>query len=259
MGHLAMGHLAMGHFTKPLGRSLAIVGTDTDAGKTVLTAALYAYCRRHLPQTTVALHKPIQAGPGDREQYQALFQLNQSQESINPIYLRDPLAPPLAADREGVQIDLGVAWRSLNRLQRTYDFTLLETAGGLGTPMTWELTVADLMRDWKLPVVLVVPVKLGCIAQTVANVALANQCQLEVKGIVFNCVEPRSQAEQDNWAPVQAIAQLTHLPVLGILPYLEQPWTPDNLAAAAAGLDLEYLDLPAQPPAIPNSPFPAFV
>ena len=250
----------MGHLTKPLGRSLAIVGTDTDAGKTVLTAALYAYCRRHFPQTTVALNKPIQAGPGDREQYQSLFQLNQSQESLNPIYLRDPLAPPLAADREGVQIDLGVAWQSLCRLQRTYDLTLVETAGGLGSPMTWELTVADLMRDWRLPVILVVPVKLGCISQTVANVALARQCKLDVKGIVLNCVEPRSLKEQGKWAPATAITQLTQLPVLGCIPHLEQPWTLDKLADTAAGLTLEYLELQSLvAPPIPDSPFPAFV
>lgn len=248
----------MGTFTKPSGRSLGIVGSDTDAGKTVLTLGLYAYCRRYFSQTTVALTKPIQAGPGDREQYQALLQLNQSLESLNPIYLRDPLAPPLAADREGVQIDLGVAWRSLTRLQRTYDFTLVETAGGLGSPMTWELTVADLMRDWRVPVVLVVPLKLGCIAQAVANVALARQCNLEVKGIVFNCVEPRSLEEQEKWAPTAAIAQLTQLPVLGVIPHIAQPWTPDKLADAIAGLDLEYLDLKTlMAPAIIDSPFPA--
>ncbi|MEM1425540.1 MAG: dethiobiotin synthase [Cyanobacteria bacterium P01_H01_bin.130] len=251
----------MEHITKPSGRSLAIVGSDTDAGKTVLTMGLYAYCRRYFPDTKVALTKPIQAGPGDREQYQDLFQLNQSPETINPIYLRDPLAPPLAADREGVQIDLGVAWRSLTQLQRSYDATLVETAGGLGSPMTWELTVADLMRDWRLPVVLVVPLKLGCIAQTVANVALARQCKLDVKGIVFNCVEPRSLEEQEKWAPASAIAQLTQLPVLGVIPYLEQPWTSDSLSDAIAGLDLEYLDLKTlmapTAPAIAQPPSPA--
>ncbi|MEM6501644.1 MAG: dethiobiotin synthase [Cyanobacteria bacterium P01_C01_bin.89] len=229
--------------TKPLGRSLGIVGTDTGVGKTALTAALYAYFRRHLSQTTVALHKPIQAGPGDREQFQTLFQLNQSPESLNPIYFRDPLAPPLAADREGVQIDLGLAWGTLSQLQRDHDLTLVETAGGLGSPMTWELTVADLMGDWRLPVILVVPVRLGCISQAVANMALARQCNLTVKGIVLNCGESRSPEEQQQWAPVEAIAQLTRVPVLGYLPYIPEPWSIEGLAAAAAALDLEYLGL----------------
>ncbi|MEM9770676.1 MAG: dethiobiotin synthase [Cyanobacteria bacterium P01_D01_bin.73] len=229
--------------TKPLGRSLAIVGTDTDVGKTALTAALYAYCRRHFSQTTVGLHKPIQAGPGDREQFQTLFQLNQSAESLNSIYLRDPLAPPLAADREGVQIDLGLAWRSLSQLQQDYDLTLVETAGGLGSPMTWELTVADLVGDWRLPIILVVPVRLGCISQAVTSMALARQCKLDVKGIVLNCVEPRSPEEQEQWAPAGAIAELTRVPVLGYFPHIPEPWNVEALVSAAAALDLEYLGL----------------
>ncbi|MGD1849746.1 MAG: dethiobiotin synthase [Cyanophyceae cyanobacterium] len=233
--------------TKPLGRSLAIVGTDTGVGKTAVTAALYAYCRRHFAHTTVAINKPIQAGPGDREQFQALFQLNQSPESLNPIYFRDPLAPPLAADREGVQIDLGMPWRSLLQLQQDYDLTLVETAGGLGSPMTWELTVADLVGEWRLPAILVVPVRLGCISQAVANMALARQCKLAVKGIVLNCVEPRSPEEQRQWAPVEAIAQLTRVPILGFLPYIPEPWTVESLAMAAATLDLEYLELQELP------------
>jgi len=60
---------------------------------------------------------------------------------------------------------------------------LVEALGG--SPVSEEFTVADL-AEWR-PTVLVVPVKLGAIAQAVANVALARPSRVHLKGIVLNC------------------------------------------------------------------------
>jgi dethiobiotin synthetase len=223
--------------------TLLITGTDTDAGKTVLTTALAAYWQKYYPQRTWGIMKPIQSGIGDRETYQKLFSLQQSAEEITPLYFAAPLAPPIAAAKENRQVDLAVVWQVFSKLRSQRDFLLVEALGGLGSPITDELTVADLARDWRLPTVLVVPVRLGAIAQAVANVALARQSKINLKGIILNCVQPRTDAEIADLTPADLIQSLTHTPVLGCLPYLDNLTDVDKLAEVASHLDWEKLQI----------------
>lgn len=221
--------------------ALLIAGTDTDAGKTVLTTALAAYWQTYYPDRRIAIMKPIQSGVGDRELYSRLFQLDQSLEEINPLYFDAPLAPPIAADREGRQIKLEKVWRTFEALSQQRDLVLVEALGGLGSPITRETTVADLAWDWRLPTVLVVPVKLGAIGQAVANVALAQLNRVHLKGIVLSCVQACSEQEIADWAPADLIQSLTQKPVLGCIPHLSDPTDLVKLAQVASSLDLERL------------------
>lgn len=222
-------------------QTLLITATDTNAGKTVLTTALAVYWQRHYPCRSLGLMKPIQTGLGDREHYQQHLQLDQPLQQLNPEYFQAPLAPPLAAAREGRSVDLAKVWQTLTTLQQTREWLLVEALGGLGSPVTEELVVADLARDWHLPTVLVVPVKLGAIAQAVANAALARQHRLMLVGLVLNCCHPDAEAAIPDWAPPCLLQSLTQIPVLGHLPYLTDPTNLESLVAAAAGLDLEPL------------------
>jgi len=221
--------------------SLLITGTDTDAGKTVLTSALAAYWQMYFPDRTLGIMKLVQTGTGDRELYTRLFALDQSPEELNPLHLGAPLAPPIAAEREGRKIDLQKVWTALTGLKQRKDFVLVEALGGLGSPVTRELTVADIARDWRMGGVLVVPVKLGAIGQAVANVALARHTGFNLKGIVLNCVQARSTQEIADWAPIDLIESLTQIPVVGILPHLDDPTDLVQLAKIASELDLERL------------------
>lgn len=219
---------------------LLITGTDTEVGKTVLTTALAAYWQKYQTQT-FGIMKLIQAGTGDRELYTQTFSLNQSPEEITPLYFDAPLAPPIAAAKEGRTVDLGIVWKALENLRSKRDWVIVEALGGLGSPVTDELTVADLAKSWRLPTVLVVPVKLGAIASTVANVALARHTGFNLKGIVLNCIQPRSETEIADLTPIDLIESLTNTPVLGCLPYLENLTDLDKLAKVASDLDLERI------------------
>lgn len=220
---------------------LLIAGTDTDAGKTVLTTALAAYWQKYCPGRSWGIMKPLQTGMGDRELYSRLFSLDQSLETINPLHFSAPLAPPIAAEREGRAIDLAQVWQGLESLRKQREFVLVEALGGLGSPVTHELTVADLAKEWRLPTVLVVPVKLGAIAQIVANAALAELMGVHLKGIVLNCLQPGSDRAIADWTPINLIESLTHLPILGIIPHLADPTDLSKLAQIASELDLERL------------------
>ncbi|BCL35415.1 dethiobiotin synthase [Nostoc sp. MS1] len=222
-------------------KSLLITGTDTEAGKTALTTVLAAYCQKYYPQGSWGIMKPIQSGIGDREWYQNLFTLEQSTAEMTPLYFSAPLAPPIAAAKENRQVDLAIVWQTLTQLRSRLDLVLVEAVGGLGSPITDELTVADLAGEWRLPTVLVVPVKLGSLGHAVANVALARQARVDLKGIVLNCTQPRSEEEIANLTPKELIQSLTNVPVLGCLPYVDDFSDFEKLAQIASNLDLETL------------------
>lgn len=204
-----------------------------------MTCALAAYWQTYRPNKSLGILKLIQTGIGDRELYQKLFDLKQTSEEITPLHFQTPVAPPIAAEREGREVDLKLVWQAFNTLRQQREFVLVEALGGLGSPVTHELTVADVARDWRVPVVLVVPVRLGAIAQAVANVALARQSGVHLKGIVLNCVQPCSDEEIADWAPVDLIQSLTNIPVLGLLPHLANPSDLFKLAQVASNLELE--------------------
>ena len=224
-----------------MSKTLFITGTDTNAGKTVLTSALAAYWQKFYPNQKLGIMKPLQSGEGDRELYLRLFDLPQTAEELNPLYFTAPLAPPLAADLENRPVELEKVWPVLVGLQKRSDLLLVEALGGLGSPVTHELTVADIARDWGLTAVLVVPVRLGAISQAVANVALARQTKMQLRGIVLNCTEPRTQEEIDKWTPAYMIEELTRVPVLGCLPFLVDATDKDKLIEVASKLDLERM------------------
>lgn len=249
-------------------QTLLITGTNAQVGKTVVLAALIAYWQRYRAQQVgvmkpidyVRASDPLNSGPlnsgppnfnplepnkfdqrpttePDCERLKRLFNLAQTPGQITPVML----AAPTVVAESGSSIPLEQLWRSLQQLQQQYDLVLLEALGGLGTPLTAETTMADLAWDWRIPTVLVVPVQSGMVADAVANVALANQSRLHLKGIILNHSRPGGGNDwADLEASIQLIQSLTRKPVLGCIPHLN-PNNLSQLAQAAADLDLDRL------------------
>ena len=224
-----------------MGKTLLITGTDTDVGKTVLTISLVAYWQTYRFCESLGLMKLMQTGEGDYELYRQLFRDESSLEIVTPLLFEHPLAPPLAAAKIGKEVDLNIVWQALTDLQQKQDFVLVEALGGLGSPVTQELTVADICADWHLPAILVVPVKLGAIAQAVANVALARSLKVELKGIILSCSQPISHQDIADLAPTELIQSLTQVPVLGTIPFISNLANQEKLAQIASHLDLELI------------------
>jgi dethiobiotin synthetase len=220
--------------------SLLISGTDTGVGKTWVTSALAGYLNRFYPQQRVAIFKPLQSGVGDREHYAEQFHLTQTLEQITPLYFEAPLAPPLAAAAEGKSVDLGLAWQTFEGIQQTHDWILVEGVGSLGSPITDELTVADLAHDWKLPTILVVPVRLGALGQAIAQVALAQQTRVNLRGLILSCPEPCATQDIEQWASPTLLKSFTRCPILGILPHQEN-YELAHLSQTAAQWEIETL------------------
>ncbi len=220
--------------------SLFIAGSDTSVGKTILTTILASYLADRMPGK-VGIFKPVQSGRGDWEYYHQQLTTHQTPDEICPLYFSTPLAVPLAADREGKNVDLGLLWQSYQNLKEKYQVLLIEGTGGIGSPITWEYTGADLARDWRLPTVLVVPVRLGSMTQAISSCALARERAVDLRGIIFNCVQPYTEEEIYDFVAPDRLALLTQVPILGVVPCLETFHDREELKLIAAGLDLGLL------------------
>ena len=229
--------------------ALLIAGTDTDVGKTFVTIALAVYWQKYRliknEQNLLSLFKLMQTGVGDVELYQKLFAEVEGIDIVPPLRFDAPLAPPVAAAKEGKTINLAQVWQKFTAAQQKSQFVLLESLGGLGSPVTNELTVGDLAAQWRLPTVLVVPVKLGAIAHTVANVALARSLKIDLRGIILNCSQLEATARTEDLTPINLIQSLTQIPVIGTLSYTKDWNNSDRIAQKVANWDLELI-LPKQ-------------
>ncbi|MGF1541336.1 MAG: dethiobiotin synthase [Pleurocapsa sp.] len=230
--------------------TLLIAGTDTDAGKTCVTIALTAYWQKYRfgnhtdnikQRDRLGIFKLLQTGIGDMELYDRLFVEDESIEIIAPLRLAHPLAPPIAAVKEGINIELYKIWQSLNSLAQQQDFVFVEALGGLGSPVTAELTVAHIAADWRLPTILVVPVKLGAISHAVTNVALARSLNLDLRGIILNCCEPGTNTSVEDFTPIDLVQFFTQVPILGVLPHIKEFRDRDKLAQIVSNWDLELI------------------
>jgi len=154
-----------------MGRSYFITGTDTGVGKTsVAVALLQAAINRGLSTAAV---KPVAAGceltsEGLRNEDALLLHkvctTTLTYEQINPFALEPAIAPHFAAMREGLHLDARqLAVHCQKTLDLNADLTVIEGAGGWRVPLNETQTFADIAIGLKVPVILVVDIKLGCL------------------------------------------------------------------------------------------------
>jgi len=205
-----------------MSRGVFVTGTDTDAGKTIVAAALVA--------ALGGLYwKPVQSGleqsPGGDGAVVAGLTGHLPEDFPQPAYaFQAPLSPDQAAALEGRRIDPERI--VLPEVQR---FLVVEGAGGLMVPLDETTLMVDLAGRLGLPVVLAARTGLGTLNHTLLSLEALARRGLPVAGVVFSGPDhPRN---------LETIRRLGGVPVLGRIPWLD-PLTPAALAAAAAGLDL---------------------
>jgi dethiobiotin synthetase len=200
-------------------RGIFVTGTDTGVGKTHVTAALLSELRRR--DVRAAAFKPIACGAGGRDDaktYRRLMDHEQPLDAINPIWLRHPLAPSVAARLARRRIDLRAIGTSYKRLAAAYSIVLIEGAGGLLVPIKRDYFVADLARDLRLPLLIVARLGLGTINHTLLTVQAARARGLNPIGIVLNnsAGSRRGLAERTN---IDVVPALCNVPLLGVMPH----------------------------------------
>ncbi|MFQ5913123.1 MAG: dethiobiotin synthase [Nitrospinota bacterium] len=210
---------------KPFGRSLLITGTDTGVGKTLLAGGLAGALRRRGHR--VGNMKPAESGcpetggeivPRDALFVKRMAGCESPLEAVCPYRFRAPLAPSVAAGREGVEIDPGRIVAAFEGIRAAHDVTLVEGVGGFLVPITRDFWVSDLAVRLGLPLLVVGRLGLGTLNHTLLTLEAAARRGLSVLGFVLNAVTPSdSIAEETN---PDVLSSLTPVPFLGVLPHL---------------------------------------
>ena len=220
-----------------------IAGTDTDVGKTTIAAGLLHAARLQGLSTLGA--KPVASGctvtaKGLRNaDAQALIDestLKLEYEAVNPFAFEPGIAPHVAAREAGVVLEVSALLNAMRYvLDQGADFTLVEGAGGWRVPLSNHANLSDLAIALKLPVILVVGVRLGCINHALLSAEAIARDGLQLAGWVANIIEPRTARLEENLA---SLAERLPAPCLGRVPKLKVA-TAD---AVAEHLQLDLLD-----------------
>jgi dethiobiotin synthetase len=179
----------------PLG--LFITGTDTGVGKTWVAAAIV----RGLVQRglKVGVYKPAASGcerVGRKLVSEDAVLLWEAAgrpgtlAQVCPQLFAAPLAPHLAAEAEGKQLDEKLLGTGIEYWRERSDIVIVEGAGGLLSPLGEEKYVADLAHDLKIPLIVVAPNRIGAINQTLQTLLAAQAYDLEVAGIILSDLLP---------------------------------------------------------------------
>lgn len=204
-----------------------IAGTDTGIGKSVVSATLLAALNAG-GHRAVGM-KPVASGcrqtpQGLRNEDAELLIAHSAgapdYARVNPFALAEAIAPHLAARHAGVGIRLEPIVDAFAALSTNYDFVVVEGVGGWMVPFSDTQMQAHLVRTLRLPVVLVVGLRLGCLnhAQLSARAIAADDCKLA--GWIANRVDPTMDCAEENLATLRA---LLPAPCLAVLPHANAP------------------------------------
>jgi dethiobiotin synthase len=184
---------------------LFVTGTDTDVGKTVVSALIMAGRGGYY-------WKPVQSGTvegTDTATVRALAGLAAGRCLPEAYSRREPLSPHEAAVRDGVRID--PARLALPDVPEGEPL-VVEGAGGVMVPLAPGLLTLDFMRALALPVLVVARSGLGTINHTLLTLQAIRHAGLEVAGVVMN--GPRKPANRqaiEEFGGVRIIAELEPL------------------------------------------------
>ncbi len=196
-----------------------IVGTDTDVGKTLVTAYFMRYFQEK--GASVIPYKPVQTGIivegshqyyGDTAFYQSFSDKALVEEHLNSYSFKEPASPHYAAMLEGKEIQKEVILQHIEQLKAEYDYVICEGAGGLYVPLVEQghYHFLHLIKQSGLPVVLVARTKVGTINHTLLSIEALKLNNIPIAGIVFNAFEG-TELERNNISTIEHMTGLSSL------------------------------------------------
>lgn len=210
-----------------------VTGTDTGIGKTFIACALLHALRAH-GWSAIGM-KPVAAGietvagletSEDVERLLAASSVMMDRALVNPYLLRPAISPHLAANEDGVGIELPVITTAYARLASAAQAIVVEGCGGFLVPLGDTIDTADLAAMLGLPVILVVGMRLGCLNHALLTQEAIARRGLVLAGWVANRIDPDMLRFDDNLATLKARLKA---PLLGVVPHC-----PDRDASRAA-------------------------
>jgi len=217
-------------------RGVFVTGTDTEAGKTVLAAAI---CAAAVAKgMKVAAFKPVVTGinepegpswPRDHDLLATVANAGQTPDEIAPHTYEPAVSPHLAQELAGHDLDPDDLVAKAREQAERADVLVVEGVGGLLVPLAREYLVRDFAGELSLPVVIAARPGLGTINHSLLTVEAARAVALRVQAVVLSpWPDEPSAMERSNMETIERFAEV---PVLGL------PRTsPETLAEAGAVL-----------------------
>jgi dethiobiotin synthetase len=153
---------------------------------------------------------------------------------INPYNFFHPTAPHIAARNAGVSIDFARILTSFRELTSQADVVIVEGIGGFKVPLNEKQDSAELAQQFKLPVILVVGMRLGCMNHALLTADAIAAYGLRLAGWVANILDADMHALRDH---IAALEQRMDAPLLGVVDYQASP----DARVAAAQLNIGLL------------------
>ncbi|MFN8284068.1 MAG: dethiobiotin synthase [Chitinophagales bacterium] len=184
-------------------KKYVIAGIGTDIGKTVASAVL-------VEALAADYWKPVQSGNVDNTDSHFIEKYARNHNIIHreAFLLNEPVSPHLAAKLESKVIDI-----ELIELINTNNHLIIETAGGLLSPLSEKYLCIDLIKRLQLPVILISMNYLGSINHTLLSIEALKQRNIPIEGIIFSG-EPNPETER-------YILEYSKIPLAGKIPFAD--------------------------------------
>ena len=201
-------------------RKLFITGTNTEVGKTFVTCEML----KHLVKSKKpsAAFKPIETGcnesdgvlqPNDSKHFYEILGKSLSIDLINPYRFIPPISPNRAIRLAKKKITLNDYCKKLNLLN-THDYILIEGAGGVCSPLSYDGLNIDFAKKVKMDSILVARDEIGVINNVILSINTFIKYKLNLKAIVLNRINIKQPCGMDN---VKELGSFTKIPIIQII------------------------------------------
>lgn len=225
-------------------KSLFVTGTDTDVGKTYITAGLAVAFRKM--GLDVGVMKPYAAGTKQKKGFKSedveilskAAQINDPENFVNPQFFPIPASPYTAWKNLKIKPKIKSILSCFKKLERLHELILVEGMGGIMTPVLRDYFIANLIKDMKIPCLIVTRGKIGTINHTIMTCKMCEKYKIPIKGIIINNfdygVYPVKELKRD-------LQNLTGYKVLGVIPFFENLSDDSIYEMFKKNIDLKYL------------------
>ena len=204
-------------------KSLFIAGTDTDVGKTYIAAGLAVAFRKM--GIDVGVMKPFAAGRAEKKGYKSeeIVILSRAAKAcdpeklVNPQFFKIPASPYTAWKTLKTKPKISIILSSFKKLTKLHDMILVEGMGGIMTPILKNYYITNLIKEMKIPAVIITRSKIGTVNHTIMTCKMCEKYKIPVKGIIINNFDdgyPIPELKRD-------LQNLTGIKVLGSIPFIK--------------------------------------
>jgi len=205
--------------------SFFITGTDTDVGKTYVTAGIVAALKKQ--GKDVGIMKPFAAGTPQNTGYKSedvqilskAAKVNDPEKLVNPYFFLIPASPFTAAKNFGIKIDIKMVLSCFKQLSSLHEILLVEGIGGAMTPILQNYFVTNLIKDMNLETIIVTSSKIGTVNHTLMTCKMCQYYKINIRGIIINNLNLNGYSMD---VLTRDLEELTKIEVIGSIPYFEK-------------------------------------